>query len=538
MHVDARALDGRTAAKYVDDVSAPHEPDAPAPPPPPRASRWARLARLLPYGPPLAAVAIAGGAITIAHARPVYGARVIAGGRPDAGAPLTARAVVVRHDGGGVGRIAQLEVRLRGDGVRGQASVTDEEGVTELRLEPPVPGAFALEGRVDGAWTELARVSLSAIPARDPRLGAVDEPRSSGRATGALAVAAAPERSALVPQVPSAAWVRVQRRDARGLSPVEGARLTVTGDAGVSLVQQAATTDVSGLARVAITAGAPPVMITVKAEKDGAEGRWEGTLGAVYATPYPAGDGALARGLSSIDVFAPTQLRRAYWDLWRDGVRVGGGAITFDAAHKGSVPLPPDAAGEHDLELGSSPDPQSSEELSHSIAWPLVIANDPVEGLAALLGDPRFDRAIPPPTGSLAPWSAALPATLAFARPAIPRREIVASGLEAAFAAEQARGVRVRRWAIVGIFAGALLEIAIVLQLGLLSPSARADEEIEALARAGDEDEAGADQARSRGAPDEGPSKGPRKIASMVVGALGTVMLIFAALAVMAAGLR
>jgi hypothetical protein len=511
------------------------DPDAPAERRNAGRAGLSRLTRLLPYVPPLAAVAIAGAAITIAHARPVHGARVIAGGLPDAGAPLTARAVVVRHDGGGVFRLAQVEVRVRGDGVLGQATTTDEEGVTELRIEAPLPTSFVLEGRIYGAWTELARVPLSAIPARDPRRGMVDEPRSSGRASGALIVAAAPERSALIPQLASAAWVRVQQRDARvgtvggGLAPVAGARLTITGDAGVSELQGTATTDVSGLARVPITPGAPPVMITVKAEKDGVEGSWEGTLGAVYATPWPAGDGTLARGLAAVDVRAPAQLRRAYWDLWRDGVRLGGGTVDFDSNHQGIVPLPKEGAGEYDLEIGSSPDPQSSDDLSHAIAWPLVLADDAVQGISVLLGDPRFDRAIPPPTGSLVPWAAALPATIAFARPSIPKREIVASGLEAAFVAEQARGARVRRWAVIGIFAGGLLEIAIVLQLGLFSRSAHVDDEIEALAREGEEDE----DERAAQAP-----KATRRIASMVVGALGTVLLIFAALAVMAAGLR
>lgn len=498
--------------------------DAPAPAP----ARGPRLLRWLPYAPPLAAVGVAAAAFAVAHARPVFGARILAGSRPDAGAPLTARAIVVRHDGGGLGRIAQLEVRVRGDGVRGQASVTDEDGVSELRVEPPLPASFEVEGKLDGAWLPLAHVELSALPPLDPKLGMLDEPRSSGRSSGALVVAAAPERTALVPQVQGAAWVRVQRRDphaASGLQPVESARVTIVGDAGVSETQGSALTDAGGLARVRLTPGAPPVMITVKAEKDGLEGTWEGTLGAVYATPYPAGDGALATGLAAVDVIAPTSMRRGYWDLWRAGVRVGGGAIAFDASHKGAVPLPRDAAGAYDLELSSSADPQSSEDLSHAIAWPLVIAKDPVEGLSALLDDPRFDRAIPPPTGSLRPWGTALPATIAFARASIPRRDVVAYGLDAAFAVEQARGQRVRRWAMVAILAAALVEIAIVLQLGLFSRSAHADAEIDALLR---ED----------GAADERAPLRTRKLASMVVGALGIVALIFAALAIMAAGLR
>jgi hypothetical protein len=510
-----------------DDVPARGPAGASAPARAPRLLRW------LPYAPPLAAVGVAAAAFAVAHARPVFGARILAGARPEAGAPLTARAIVVRHDGGGLGRIAQLEVRVRGEGVRGQASVTDEEGVSELRLESPLPPSFEVEGKLEGAWLPLAHVELSALPPSDPKLGMLDVPRSSGRASGALVVAAAPERTALVPQVPGAAWVRVQRRDphaASGLQPVEAARVTIVGDAGVSETQGAALTDVSGLARVRLTPGAPPVMITVKAEKDGLEGAWEGTLGAVYATPYPAGDGALATGLGAVDVVAPTSLRRAYWDLWRAGARVGGGAIAFDANHKGALPLPRDAAGAYDLELSSSADPQSSEDLSHAIAWPLVIAKDPVEGLSALLGDPRFDRAIPPPTGSLRPWSAALPATIAFARASIPRRDVVAYGLDAAFAVEQARGQRVRRWATVAIVAAALIEIAIVLQLGLFSRSAHADAEIEALLR--EEGDPGASELDGRAPPRT------RKLASMVVGALGIVTLIFAALAIMAAGLR
>lgn len=515
-----------------DDDDAP----APMPTPMPAPSRARRLLRWLPYAPPLAAVGVAAAAFAVAHARPVFGARILAGARPEAGAPLTARAVAVRHDGGGLGRIAQLELRVRGEGVRGQASVTDEEGVSELRVEAPLPPSFEVEGKLEGAWLPLAHVELSALPPADPKRGMLDEPRSSGRASGALVVAAAPERTALVPQVPGAAWVRVQRRDphaASGLLPVEGARVTLVGDAGVNETQGVALTDAGGLARVRLTPGAPPVMITAKAEKDGLEGAWEGTLGAVYATPYPAGDGALTTGLAAVDVIAPTSLRRAYWDLWRAGVRIDGGAIVFDANRKGAVPLPRDAAGAYDLELSSSADPQSSEDLSHAIAWPLVLAKDPVEGLSALLDDPRYDRAIPPPTGSLRPWSAALPATIAFARASIPRRDVVAYGLDAAFAVEQARSLRVRRWAMVAIFAAALVEIAIVLQLGLFSRSAHADAEIDALLR----EEAPPGETRPRASDERAPAR-TGQLASMVVGALGIVTLIFAALAIMAAWLR
>jgi hypothetical protein len=493
------------------------------------AERETRLRRWLPYGPPLAAVAVAAFAITVGRARPVFGARVIAGTRADA-QPFTARAIVVRHDGGGLGRVAQVEVRVRGDGAKGQASVTDEDGVSELRIEPPLPASFDVEGKIGGAWQPLAHVDLAKLPPRDPKLGMVDEPRSSGRASGALVVTAAPERSALAPQVQGAAWVRVQYRNPRlGLLPAEGARVTISGDAGVEEIQAAAITDVSGLARIRLTPGAPPVMITVKAEAEpgGAriEGTWEGTLGAVYATPYPAGDGSVSTSAGAVDVIAPSSIRRAYFDLWHDGVRVSGGAIVFDAAHKASVPLPRDASGVHDLELSSSPDAQSADDLSHAIAWPIVVAKDPVEGLSSVLGDPRFDRALPPATGSLGPWNAALPATIAFARASIPRREIVASGLDAAFAREEARGARVRRLATLAILAGALIEIAIVLRLGFFSRSAHVDEEIEALAR--DEGEPAV------------PAQGrTRRVASMALGALGIVTLIFAALAMMAAGLR
>ena len=495
-----------------DDASA-------TPPRPPWPLRW------LPYVPPLLAVAVTAAGIAVAHARPIFGANVIAGPRPEAGQPLFARAIVVRHDAGGIGRAALVEVRLRGDGVRGQASVTDEEGVTELRLEAPLPASFDVDGRVDGAWLPLARVDASRLAAPDPTDGALDEPRTFGRASGELLVAAAPERTALVPEVPGAAWVRVQRRDAHGVQPVEGAHVTVSADAGIFEVQPTAVTDATGLARVRLTPGAPPVMITVEAKKDALAGAWAGTLGAVYATPYPACDGTLSTGLAALDVVGPATLRRAYWDLWSHGARIGGGAIAFDAAHRAQVPLPRDAAGEYDLELSSSPDAPARDDLAHAIAWPLVIAQDPVDGLAALSDDPRFARALPPPTGSLRPWGAALPATIAFARASLPRRDTVASGLDAAFAREKARGARVRRWTTLAVFAAGMVELAIVVQLGLFSRSAHVDAEIDAILREGG-------PTRADGQPHV------RKLASMFVGAIGIVALIFAALAIMAAGLR
>ena len=88
-----------------------------------------------------------------------------------------------------------------------------------------------------------------------------------------------------------------------------------------------------------------------------------------------------------------------------------------------------------------------------------------------------------------------------------------------------------RRWATVAIFAAALIEIAIVLQLGLFSRSAHADAEIDALLR--DQGEIG-----DALEPEERAAPHPKQLASMVIGALGIVALIFAALAIMAAGLR
>ncbi|MEO7094305.1 MAG: hypothetical protein ABI175_13700 [Polyangiales bacterium] len=482
-----------------------------------------RRRRIVLYIPPLASLLIAAFAIASSHPRDVVAARIIGGAAP-AGLPWKARAIVVRaHPGDdGTPPLDGIELRLGGGEVHGRAGTSDDEGVTELQVDAPLPAKFDLEGKIDGAWTRLATISTDALPPLDASDGVIPLRRTMGKSSGDLVVDVAPELGALMPPEQGTAWVRVRNKDSG--SPVGGARVELKGEAGIVVDPEPMTTDEAGLARIFVTLGAPPVLATVTAEKDGTSGKWTGALGDVRGVPMPTAH-RVDPAVAAIEMMSSPSLRRAYFDLWKDGVRIDGGILRLDHG-RGTIPLP-SAVGLYDLEMSTSPQPSSSEDVAHAATWPLVVAKDAPDAWAQLQ-PPRIAERIAPPLGAPSTYPAVVGATLARAPLVVPHRAIVADGVPAALAFETTRIHRVRRGATFAIVGGGLVEFGLMLWLGVFSTRSRVQEELRILGGEGELDAV---------AGERGSRASAAKYAAIVLTAVGIVALVFAALAVMAWGL-
>jgi hypothetical protein len=482
-----------------------------------------RRRRIVLYIPPLASLVIAAFAIASSHPRDVVAARVIGAAAP-AGMPWKARAIVVRaHPGDdGTPPLDGIELRLAGAGVHGKAGISDEEGVTELQVDAPVPAKIDLEGKVEGTWIKLATVATNALPALDASDGVIPLRRTMGKSTGDLLVDLAPELGALLPPEQGTAWVRVRSKDTGG--PIVGARVELKGDAGMLADPQPTTTDEAGLARLFLTLGAPPVLATVTVDKDGTTGKWTGAIGDVRGVPMPTSH-RVDPAVAAVEVMASPSLRRAFFDLWKDGARIDGGIVRLDHG-KGTIPLPA-SDGLYDLELSTSPQPSSSEDLAHAATWPIVVAKDAPDAWAQLQ-PPRITERLSPPLGAPSTYPAVVAATLARAPLVVPHRSVVADGVPSALAFETTRIRRVRRGATFAIVGGGLVEFGLMLWLGVFSTRSRVQEELRVLAGEG-ELAAVANERSNRAS--------TAKYAAIVLTAVGIVALVFAALAVMAWGL-
>ena len=67
------------------------------------------------------------------------------------------------------------------------------------------------------------------------------------------------------------------------------AQIAPAGDAGISADPAPATTDASGLARLAVDVTAPPVLMTAKVTRGGDESKWHGLVGAVVGVSVGVG---------------------------------------------------------------------------------------------------------------------------------------------------------------------------------------------------------------------------------------------------------
>jgi len=485
-----------------------------------------RRRRWLLYLPPIASLCVAAVALALARPRAVAGARAIVGGRPPAGSPLSFRTVVLRAVPGDEAPtpLPRMEVRIRGSSATARAQMTDDDGAAEIVVDPPLPPRIELEGRQQSdPWIRLAAVELASLPVPDPRDGVIAAKRNGGSGSGDLQVDAAPEKGALAPPLRGAAWVRVRRA---GL-PVVGARVEISAEAGVTTEIVPAYTDVAGLARVEIVPDAPPVILSVKATKDTLSGTWRGAFGEVMGVPVPSGDGRIAGDTKVIELLATSSRPRAYVDLWKDGVRIAGGALKFERgpSDKGTgvawFTVPAGVTGVCDLEVSSSPNPSSTEDLIHATSWPIVIASDAVDAWGALATSPRVEDRVALPGASLSAYPAVVAATIARAPIAVPKREIVADGLKGALQREGVRVKNVRRAATFAILGGGLVELGLMIFLGVFTRPIAVEDELAAI-------EGGTVAKRA-------PTS--RRFVALVVMAVGIVALIFAGLAIMAWGM-
>lgn len=491
-----------------------------------------RRKRWVLYLPPLASLVMAAAAIALSHPRDVAAASVIAGGRPDGSRPLHVRAMLVRARPGDdvtPTPLDRIEVRAVGEGVHGHvASPSDEEGVVEVVIDPPLPAKVELEGRIDEAWARLVTVSLDALPVADPSDGVLAAKRTLGRGSGDLLVDVAPDLGALAPPDDSGVWIRVRRKTTG--EPVASASIAVKGEAGIDHDPADVTTDEAGLAHVVLSITAPPAIVDVTATKDDVKGAWQGAIGNVLGVPNPRGWRA-SPDAPVIELAAPPSLRHAYVDVFQKGVRIDGGAVFF-ADGGAKVSLPKGSRGLFDLEVSTTPRPSSTDDLTHAATWPVIVAADAVDAWSELV-PPRIDDRIPPAPGSMATYESAVAATLARAPVVVPHRTVVADGLPPAMAFETARIKRVRRGASLAIVGGGLVEFGLMLWLGVFASKTRVEDELRMLAEDGELGVAAAERAA------EQQHKGPggARTAAIVITAVGIVALVFAALAVMAWGL-
>ena len=491
-----------------------------------RAARDSRRRWIL-YVPPLAALGLAAAALALSHPRQVVAARVIGGGLPPAGQPLSARVIVLRVAGLDATTetpLSDVELRIGGEGAHGRVTTSDEEGVAELTIEPPLPARAELEGKLGAGWSPLATIALESLPPTDPTDGAITTKRTYGQSTGELLVDVAPELGALDPQEEGAAWVRVRRKTTG--EPVADARVLTRSEAGLLDDPLPTVTDDAGLARVPLRASAPPVIVVVEARKDARVGEWRGALGLVLGVPAPHAY-RVAPDVGAVALFAPTTIRVAYYDVWREGLRVAGGRALFDHG-TATVPLP-HVTGLFDVEVARGPMPALGDDLVHAATWPVVVAADAPDAWVQLV-PPRVPDRIAPPLGGIGIYEACVAASLARAPVVLPRRSVFADGLPVAAEREQSRVHRVRRGAAFAIVGGGFVEFGLMLWLGVLGSKRKVDEELRAIAEA-------EELALATVPPPQSHGPGAVRTAAIVVTAIGIVALVFAALAVMAWGL-
>lgn len=476
-----------------------------------------RRRRLVLFVPPLLALGIAAVALAMSRPHEVYGARAIVGPRPRASA-LHARIQLFRATPGEADAlvVAGAEVRALGDnGAIGRAETTDDRGIAEVVIDPPLPTSVRLEAKVGDRFHPIGAIPIAALPEPDPRAGLLDVRRSGGAVTGALRVDVAPELGALSPPVRGAAWIRV--RNKAGLA-VPGALVTVQIDGGVSGEIASKKTDAGGLARVVLDPIATPVALTISAALGEQQGTWSGIVGTVQGAPTPRGDGRLRLGQKSLELVSPSTHGTAYVDVWQGGVRVAGGRVAL-VGGSGSFPLPDGLSGVIDVETSSGPLPASADDLAHAATWPLVLATDDVDAWGAVRASPRFPDPLTP-AGTLADYGTAVAASIAFAPPLIPPRSIVSDGLEPEMRREAKRGKSVRAAASAAVVGGGLLEFGLMLWLGVF---ARPPTVADAMRELGED------------APEE--PKSSRRVLGVLLTGIGIVALLFASMAIMAWGM-
>jgi len=476
-----------------------------------------RKRRRVLFVPPLIALVIAAWALGVSRPREVIGARVIAGGRP-LGAPLHVRVQVVSGMPGfeSVSTVRGIELRpVAGAAVVGRAERTDDEGISEMIIDAPLPPAVTIEANVDGGYRAVGVFAPSSLRDPDPRNGALALRRNSGSTRGDLLVEIAPELGALAPPLPGAAWVRVRMS---GL-PASGAKVTFVADGGLSSDPSPVVCDQAGLARVELAAIAAPVALTATAERDGKTGVFSGMVAAVLAAPRPHSDGIVPKGSQTIELLSPSSRTTAYWDLWQSGVRIAGGRLAFDHG-VATIAVPADLSGVVDLETNGSPLPPSANDLAHVATWPLVFASDDTDAWGAVKTSPRFVDPIAP-AGGLADYRRAVVATLALAPPALPPRSVISDGLEPELSHEVRRGLRVRQFAGFAAIGGGFLEVGLMMLLGVFGAGPTV---ADAMRELGDDTVAA-------------PDKPTRRWLSVVLTGLGIIVLMFAALATMALGM-
>ncbi len=476
-----------------------------------------RKRRRVLFAPPLIALGVAAWALSVSRPRDVVAARVIAGGRP-AAAELHVRVQVVRGTPGfeSVATVSGVELRPWASRVVGRAERTDDQGVSEMIIDAPLPPEIAIEANLDGAFNKVGALSVSKLREPDPKDGVLAVRRTNASQRGELRVDVAPELSVVSPPLTSAAWVRV--RTSGGL-PASGAKVSFTADGGLSADPPPVVVDAAGLARIDLAPIAAPVALTATAERDGKTGVFSGIIPSVLAAPRPRGDGIVRAGSKTVELLSPSSRTSAYWDLFRAGVRVGGGRLTFEHG-VATIALPGDLTGVVDLETNGSPLPPSGDDLSHVATWPLVISTDDVDAWGAIKTSPRFPDPIDP-GGTLSDYGRAVAATIAFSPPALPPRAIVSDALDNELRREVRRGRRVRQFASFAVVGGGFLEVGLMLFLGVFGAGPTV---AEAMRELGEEAEA----------PAEKPS---RKWLGVALTGFGIIALMFAALATMAWGM-
>ncbi len=487
--------------------------------------------RFVLYLPPLASLVVAAAALALSHPRVVVAARIIGGAAPVKGsrASFAARAIVVQArpgDEGGEVTAAGIELRIGGAGAKGTASVSDDEGVAELSVEAPLPARFDVEGKLQGAFARLATVSIEALPPPDPSASLIPVKRTLGESKGELVIDVAPEHGALDPPEPGALWVHVRTQ---GGDAVAGANVELEGEAGLTENPKAASTDEAGLVKLVVEPSAPPILVHIHASKGAAVGDYHGAIGAYLGVPIPSAQ-LVAPDAGGVDFTGPRSLRRAFYDVFHDGLRVGGGVVVFPPS---TGPLPvgvriplPREVGLYDVEVSTSPMPSNTEDLIHAATFPVVAAADAIDAWAQLT-TPRIHDRISPALGAPSTYPSVVAATLAAAPVAVPPRRVLADGLPAAMAFEVARIKRVRHGATFAIVGGGLVELGLMLGLGVFTTRRRVEDELRAMTSEGELSAVVDDQSRGNA----------MRLAAIVVTSIGVIALVFAGLAIMAWGL-
>lgn len=476
-----------------------------------------RMRRVL-FLPPLLALTVAAWALGASRPQEVFAARVWLAGQPVA-KKLTFRVEVVSAIPGLEGTTPSAGVELRLREAAGEVSKTDENGIAEAILTLDGKTVTEIEAKHGSAWQSVGTLRLDQLLARDDRDGASKLRRSGGAKTGALRVDAWPEGSVLAPTHPGAVWVRVL--DAAS-SPVAGANVAITGEAGISGDPAPATTDASGLARVVVEPSAPPVLLTANATHGADEGKWHGLIGAVVGVPSPVGSGLVKSDTRTIELVGSPSWQVAYWDLFQAGARVGGGRVPM-ANGRALLKLPDDVSGAVDLVASTSAVHPNEDDLVHAGTYPLVIEKDAIDAFGVVASSPRFeDKFVKSP---LAGYESVVAAAIAAAPPALPKMRLAVDGLANSIARELARGANVRRAASAAIVGGGLLELGLMIALGVVGKKRTIADELRDL-----EDDATEPPPRS--------SAWTARVLAIVVSSIGLVVLVFAALATMAWGLK